>query len=180
MKMTLPQFGLEEVEIDPSTLIEFPIEMPGLEGCKHFKLFHSGDNPKIFWLQSIDDPAVVLSLTDPDSLQVFYELTLSDEELRALQVEADDELQIAVILARQEDSNIATQRAVRANLETPLVINVTRQLALQKSLHLDTSGIRIYQSLPETQPVQTPSAKELTEAFMAHSFARESVAALAL
>lgn len=134
MKLTLARFGSEEVEIDPNTLIAFPNGLPGFEDCKRFKLFHSGDSPIVFWLQSVDDAAVVFSLADPDLLKVFYELTLTAEEQNALCVAEGDELKIAVILAQGSENNLTAQSAVLANLRSPLVINVTKRIALQKSL----------------------------------------------
>lgn len=134
MELTLARFGSEEVEIDPNTLIAFPNGMPGFEDCKRFKLFHSGDSPTIFWLQSIDDLSVVFSLADPDLLKASYELTLTDEEQSALRVEAGDELNIAVILSQQEDNNLNAQNAILAHFRSPIVFNVTKQIGLQKLL----------------------------------------------
>lgn len=149
MKLTLPRFGLDEVEIDPQTLIEFPNELSGFEGCRLFKLFHSGNEPLIFWLQSIDDSSVVFSLTAPESLRVSYEMTMSDEELSSLRFEPGDELQVAVILARQEGSLIAPQGAIVANYTSPIVINVTRQMALQKIVQQSEFSFHPLQPLPE-------------------------------
>lgn len=134
MKLTLARFGSEEVEIDPDTLIAFPNGMPGFEDCKRFKLFNSEGSTIIFWLQSIDDPSVVFSLADPDLLKVSYELTLTDEEQAALRVGAEDELHIAVILSQQPENNLTAQSAIVANFRSPIIINVTKRIALQKSL----------------------------------------------
>jgi len=142
VKLTLARFGSEEVEIDPNTLIEFPNGLPGFEDCKRFKLFHSGDSPIVFWLQSIDDPAVVFSLADPDLLKVFYEFSLTDEEESTLRVGAGDELKIAVILSQQMESNLTAQSGILANLRSPIVINVSKQIAVQKSLHDAELSIR--------------------------------------
>lgn len=182
MKMTLPRFGSDEVEIDPNTLIEFPNGLPGFEGCKHFKLFHSVasvDSPVIFWLQSIDDPLVVFSLTDPEFLQIFYEMTLTDEELSTLQVESDDELQIAVTLARQEESNITVQSAIIANFRSPIIINVSKRIAIQKSLHNSESSIRTYQPLPEVQQDPILSTTGLHESSRMRSVVSESLCSFA-
>jgi len=142
VKLTLARFGSEEVVIDPNTLIAFPNGLPGFEDCKRFKLFHSGDSPIVFWLQSVDDLSVVFSLADPDLLKVSYELTLTDEEQSALRVEAGDELYIAVILSQQTENNVTAQSAILANLKSPIVINVSKQIALQKSLHNAELSIR--------------------------------------
>lgn len=179
MKMTLPRFGSEEVEIDPNSLIEFPNGLPGFEDCKHFKLFHSGDSPDIFWLQSIDDPLVVLSLTDPNFLHVCYEMILTDEELSTLQVDADDELQIAVILARKTENSITAQDAIRANFKSPIVINVSKQIALQKSLHNSEFSISACPPLLEIQQAPAPLTHCSHEDSLMRSFASDSLCSIA-
>lgn len=135
MKFTLPRFGSEEVEIDPDTIIEFPVGIPGFEHCHRFKLFHrEGTNPSVFWLQSLDDPGVVFSLADPDLLKLSYELTLDDDEQRTLRVSPEDELQIAVILLPQAEEGGIARVGARANMQAPIAINITKRVALQKPL----------------------------------------------
>ena len=135
MKFTLPRFGSEEVEIDPDTIIEFPTGIPGFEDCHRFKLFHrEGKQPSVFWLQSLDDQNVVFSLADPDSLKISYELTLDDDEQRTLRISPEDELQIAVIVSRHSQEDGAAFGGIRANMRAPIAINVTKRVALQKTL----------------------------------------------
>ena len=135
MKFTLPRFGSEEVEIDPDTIIEFPVGIPGFEDCHHFKLFHrEGKNPSVFWLQSLDEPDIVFSLADPDLLKISYELTLDDEEQRILRISPDDDLRIAVILLRQPAEGSIAPGNIQANTQAPIAINVTKRVALQKPL----------------------------------------------
>lgn len=135
MKFTLPRFGSEEVEIDPDTIIEFPVGIPGFENCHRFKLFHrEGKPPSVFWLQSLDEPEVVFSLADPDSLKISYELTLDENEQRTLRVSPDDDLRIAVVLLRQMEKDGTARGGIRANMRAPIVINVTKRIALQKPL----------------------------------------------
>jgi flagellar assembly factor FliW len=134
VNLSLARYDSEEIEIDQDTLIAFPDGLPGFEDCKRFKLFHSGESPVIFWLQSTDDPAVIFSLADPDLLKVYYELTLTDEDLALLRFKGGDELHIAVILSHQEENNPTSQSAILANFRTPIVINVSKRIALQKSL----------------------------------------------
>jgi flagellar assembly factor FliW len=164
MKMTLPRFGFEEVEIDPNTLIEFPDGLPGLESCKQFKIFHSGDDPLVFWLQSINDPDVVLSLTDPDLLPIFYKIGLTEEEQSTLQIEANDEMQIAVILLRPIESNIRVQSAIQVNFKSPIIINVSKRLALQKPLHDSEFSIHTNLPLVEAPQTEAPSIPGFIEA----------------
>ena len=135
MKVTLPRFGSEEVEIDPDTIIEFPAGIPGFEDCHRFKLFHrEGKDPSVFWLQSLDETDVVFSLTDPDLLGISYNLTLNEEEQQALRISPEDDLQIAVILSRPTTEDGAAIGGTRAHMRAPVVINVTKRVALQKLL----------------------------------------------
>lgn len=130
MKLTLPRFGSEEVEVDPASLIEFPSGLPGFDACRRFKLFHADDNLSVFWLQSVDDLLVAFPLSDPGLFKLAYNLTLSDDEEDILRITDGDELQIAVTLSQQAEG----QSAVRPNLRSPIIINVTKRTALQKSL----------------------------------------------
>jgi len=174
MKLTVPCVDSDEMEIDPNTLISFPNGLPGLEDCKRFKLFHSGDDPIVFWLHSVDDPDVVLSLTDPDFLHFFYEMTLSDEEVSVLQAEANDELQIAVVLSRQEINSMDAPSAIQANIKSPIVINVSKRIALQKSLTNQEFSIRTYQQLAEAEQDSMQSLAGFHDASRTASHAHES------
>ena len=179
MKLSLPRFGVDEVEIDPKTLIEFPKGLPGFEDCKLFKLFHSGDSPVIFWLQSIDDCGVVFSVTSPENLRVSYETTLTDEDLSALQFNAGDELQIAVILAEQENY-VTLQNEIVANYTSPIVINVTRQVAMQKILQSSEISFHAPQPLFDESKISLPLAHFIPEVSRTRSVAKESLFAPAL
>lgn len=176
MKMTLPRFDSVEVEIDPNTLIEFPNGLPGFESCKQFKIFHSGDDPLIFWLQSIEDADVVFSVTDPDSLQIFYKMALTAEEQSTLQIDADDEIQIAVILSRQSESNITVRNPIQANVTTPIIINVSKRIALQK-LHNSGFSIHPYQPLPEVSQAEAPTVPDFVGVPRMGSVARAELCA---
>lgn len=131
MKFPLLRFGAEEVEVSPDSMLTFPAGLLGFEDCTRFKLFHEEGKPSVFWLQSLDDEAVVLSVADPALLNVSYEVTLSDAEQELLGTAPGDELVLAVILFRPEES---TGTSVSANTRAPIVINLNKRLGLQKLL----------------------------------------------
>ena len=135
MKMTLDSFDTEQIKIDPNSTIDFPNGLPGFEDCKRFKLLHSEKSPIIYWLQSIENPGVEFSLADPDLLKVTYELTLTDEEKNTLQVDAGDGLKTAVLLSQDEKNNIDAQSNILANFKSPIVINMSKRIALQKTFN---------------------------------------------
>lgn len=137
MKLTLPRFGSQEVTFSQDSVIDFPNGLPGFEDCKSFKLLHrdDGNEPRVFWLQSIDDPEVVFSITDPAQLKLSYNLSLTDDESSALNVEDNDDLCLAVMLTHPlEESGEVQLNKISALTRSPIAINITKRRAIQKSL----------------------------------------------
>jgi len=77
---------LGEVDVDENTIITFAHGLAAFENCTRFKLFHDADrnNPRVYWLQSLDNPDVLFSVTDPGRLGIRYEVLLSDDEIASL------------------------------------------------------------------------------------------------
>jgi flagellar assembly factor FliW len=134
MKVDSARFGSLEVEDDK--VIEFPNGLPGFEHCKRFSLFHeeNGHRPIVYTLQSLDDPAVALPITDPANFGFRYELTLEDPDVDLLDLQSTEEATVAVVLHRT-DANPRSRSAdarVSANLLAPLVINTRTRRGLQQ------------------------------------------------
>lgn len=137
MKLTLPRFGSQEVSFSQDSVIEFPNGLPGFEDCKQFKLLHrdDGNEPRVFWLQSINDPEVVFSITDPAQLKLNYNLSLSEEESKTLDVSEADDLCLAVMLTHPlEESGEVQLNKISALTRSPIAINVTKRRAIQKAI----------------------------------------------
>jgi len=173
MKLNLPRFGLDNIEIDPNTLIEFQHGVAGFENCQRFKLFHSENNPAVFWLQSVDDANVVFSLSDPVSLQVVYNFPLTEEEQTELQIEDSDELQIAVILLGHDGNCEAAPKERMANFMAPVVINVSKRKALQKTLQHTEYLLGAYQTSDIEDDIQLSPATDPDENTAAHCLPEE-------
>jgi len=127
MKFTLTRFDSAEVEIDPQSVVTFPKGIPPFEQCTRYKLFHEDGKPSVFWLQSLDDPAVLFSVTDPALLNLNYDVTLSEEEQTLLQVAPGEELILAVLVYKNEVG-------LQANSRAPIILNTSKRLGLQKML----------------------------------------------
>jgi len=130
MKFSLHRFGVEQVEIEADSIITFPAGLLGFETCTQFKMFHEEGKPTVFWLQSLDDPAVMFSLSDPALLNISYEVTLTDAEQALLEAAPDDELLLAVMLLKDD----ARMRGVKANMFAPIILNANKRRGLQKVL----------------------------------------------
>jgi flagellar assembly factor FliW len=126
-KMQVYQSRFGQIEVDPNTIIHFPLGIPGFEECKDYKLLHEDSNqPKVLWLQSLDDQAVLFTLIEAERLGLNYMLTLSDEECTHIDLKSADDAQLFLILSRPENQEIS------ANTRAPLVINLQSRKGLQK------------------------------------------------
>jgi len=135
MKFNLQRLGGGTVEFESNSVLEFPAGLPGFETCKRFKLFHEEGKPTVFYLQSLDNPAVLFSLGDPGLLSLSYEVTLSDAEQALLKVTPGDELLLEVIVYKEGNE----PNLVKVNMLAPIILNITKRLGLQKILqNLDT------------------------------------------
>ncbi|MDI1276289.1 flagellar assembly protein FliW [Methylobacter sp.] len=120
-----------EQTIDPSTIISFPNGIPGFEDQTRFKLFHQeGDNPLIFWLQSLDDESLMFSVAQPSMFNINYNFVLDDAEEATLGIEDTADALILIILLKDESD----QPTVKGSIKSPLVINSAKRIGLQKVL----------------------------------------------
>lgn len=131
MKIDLQRFGLDGVEINPDTIITFPGGLLGFGESKRYKLFHEEGKPTVHWLQSVDDPELMVSVTDPANFQFSYEITLSDEESASLQAKDASDLAVLLVVYRAAEEQGGK---VGANVRAPLVINLASRIGLQKML----------------------------------------------
>jgi|GEM_PF-5505274 len=100
-----------------------------------FIIVDSEKSPIIVRLQFLGDPTVEFSMADPDLLKVTYDLTLTDEENNTLQLEAGDGLKTTLLLSQQEKNDIAEQSGILANFKSPIIINLSKRIAIQKSIN---------------------------------------------
>ena len=127
MKISSPVVG--EVEVSPERVITFPAGLPGFEACRQFALLHpeGSEAPKLFMLQSLDEPEVAFTVTTPDIFGLNYEFTLSDDDVAALQLGSADDASVLLIVSRGDAT-----APVRANVMAPLVLNTATRRGLQK------------------------------------------------
>ncbi|PTU70834.1 flagellar assembly protein FliW [Chromobacterium haemolyticum] len=125
---------LGQVDIDESTVITFPRGIPALENCTRFKLFHNATQaqPQVFWLQSLDDPGVIFSITTPEALDIRYEIELDDTEVSELKLQQPQDVAILLMLSNQANEQHPALSTMKANIRNPLVINLQSRTGLQK------------------------------------------------
>lgn len=139
MQFKLQRLGAQEVDIDPQSIITFPQGIRPFES-QRYKLFHEEGKASVFWLQSLDEPDLLLSVTDPDVLSLSYEVTLSDEEQELLQISPEDELVLAVILYKDTDT---AAQPLQVNTRAPIILNISKRLGVQKLLQEFETAVSI-------------------------------------
>lgn len=130
----------EAQDVEAERVIEFPRGLPGFEAHSRFRLFHDAASaaPSVFWLRSESDPEVQFSVADPATLQVNYEISLSDDESALLQLDNAEDCTLLLILSRDAGSD-----GIRAHFLAPLLINTRARLGLQKVLNTVERSVTI-------------------------------------
>jgi len=130
MKIDIERFGLKDVQVDPATLFTFAEGLAGFEASKRFKVFNEEGKSTVFWLQSVDDAALMFPIITPDTLDVEYQIELSDADCALLGLESPEDAAVALIVYRDE----AAGGQIAANTRSPIILNLKTRKAMQKIL----------------------------------------------
>ncbi|MEI7431848.1 MAG: flagellar assembly protein FliW [Betaproteobacteria bacterium] len=130
MKINIERLGLENVPVDPATVFSFPQGLAGFEDNKRFKIFHEEGTATIFWLQSLDDTAVMFPIVVPEALDIEYQIELSDEDCALIGLENAEDISVVVIVYRDDVEG----GKIAANTRSPVILNLKTRLGMQKIL----------------------------------------------
>jgi len=120
--------SLGTVTIEPQSVLYFTKGILGFEHCHNWHLFHEEkEDPVVFWLQSLDDPDVMLNVINPAVLNLDYALSLTETELFELDAETHHTLAALLILSRS-----GPEQRIKALTHAPIIINLDTQKGLQK------------------------------------------------
>ena len=139
MKIETSRFGSQDVEQD--TILHFPNGLLNNKQSKDFKLFHkedSGAGSVVFWLQSVEDPDSAYSIFDPSLANIYYNVSLPDEDYELLESQSADDIAMMVIITGTEGSENKVQKEglnlVNANITEPLFVNLNSRKGIQRSI----------------------------------------------
>jgi flagellar assembly factor FliW len=133
MKIDIGKFGLKDVPVNPDAVFTFPNGLLAFEDRKRYSIFHEEGKPTVFWLQSLDDPQLTFPIVASETLDIGYEIELSDEDRALLRLKNVADAVVLVILYR-DATNADAPGAVSAAVRSPLVLNVAERLGMQKVL----------------------------------------------
>ena len=127
MKAETKFFGT--IDIEDEKIIHFPMGIIGFENFKNFALIYDSEREergKISWLQSMDEPLLVMPVINPIELVGEYTPIIEDELTKIIGNPADEDLLILVTLSIPSDLTMMT-----ANLRAPFIINTVDRTAMQ-------------------------------------------------
>ncbi|NEY72259.1 flagellar assembly protein FliW [Bacillus mesophilus] len=115
-----------EQEIDENEIILFEKGIPGFLEEKKFVLLPYSDDSVFFILQSALTAGLAFVIADPFIFFKEYDFTLEDQVVHSLELTAEENVAVYVILTVQDPFQKTT-----VNLQAPVVINIEKRLGKQ-------------------------------------------------
>jgi flagellar assembly factor FliW len=128
MRVETTRFGPLEVAEDEVLL--FPEGLIGFENCTRYVIVDRQEDKPVWWLQSLELPAVAFILTDPAGVVPQYRPEVSGADLEELGLGSLDEAALHVMLVVAKGT-----KTITANLLGPLVINPRERRGKQVVLY---------------------------------------------
>ena len=160
MLVKTKHFG--DVELDESKVIIFEEGIMGLEGLTKYALIfdeEEGKEPTIYWLQSLEDPAITLPVVSPFIIKADYNPLVQQQLLEPLGEISEDGAGLFVLLTLTIPKEV---KDITANLKAPFVINSDTQKGCQIIAENEDYDIkfRIYDILQEKNAKESEGVKE--------------------
>ena len=117
------------IDIDDDKIIHFPMGIIGFENLKNFALIYDSEREersKISWLQSMEEPLMVMPVINPIDIIEEYSPVIEDELTKIIGDPADADILIFVTMSIPSDLTKMT-----ANLKAPFIINTVDRKAMQ-------------------------------------------------
>lgn len=117
------------IDIEDDKIIHFPMGIIGFENLKNFALIFDSEREersKISWLQSMEEPMMVLPVINPIDIMDDYAPIIEDELVKIIGDPADADILIFVSMSIPSDITKMT-----VNLKAPFIINTVDRKAMQ-------------------------------------------------
>ena len=123
METIQTRFGT--IEYDPENLLHFPAGLIGLPTLQKFIVMPNKKQGPLFWIQSVDDPAIAFVLTDPTNFFLDYIVEPDASERKELCIAEDEAYFILSVVTVPPDQNVTL------NLAAPIIFAPTSNKAIQ-------------------------------------------------
>lgn len=142
MKKIDTRFG--EIEYEEDNLLVFPQGLIGLKHLKNFVVMPNKKESPLFWIQSVDDPAMAFVLTNPQDFFSDYIIDIQGEERINLEVEKEDEIFVLSVVT------VPPNQKITLNLAAPIFFAPKSNKALQ--VIIERGSYSSQTPLPQTEP----------------------------
>ncbi|MHB8830084.1 MAG: flagellar assembly protein FliW [Syntrophales bacterium] len=124
MKIETKRFG--EIEVREEEFIFMRGSILGFEHLKRFVLLQNSEKTPLWWLQSIEDPAVAFVVANPLLVTPDYAPAFPESDLEMLEIKDNKNIAMLSIITVRSNPLRAT-----ANLRAPILINAENRTASQ-------------------------------------------------
>ena len=124
MKVNSIRFG--EIEVPDDRIIQMEKPVLGFEEFRHYCLIDIEEYRPILWLQSIDDPAVVLPVVNPRVFFPDYTISINSNEIAELLIENVNAVETYAVMTITDNAE-----DISVNLQGPILINTDNNLGKQ-------------------------------------------------
>lgn len=147
MQLQTARFGT--IEIDPDTIIHFPMGLLGFERFARFILIESDEAEPMRWLQCVDEGGLAFLVVEPGLFFPDYAPKIAADDREFLQLEDGEQALFACLVVIPENPLEMT-----INLMGPLVLNAKKRLGKQVVFH-DSAYSTRQRLLPEGPAAET-------------------------
>ncbi|MFG6147992.1 flagellar assembly protein FliW [Halobacillus sp. B23F22_1] len=128
MKIHTKYFG--EMDVMKEEFLDFTQGLPGFESYHSFVLLPVDEEGLYLALQSVEEAAVALIVTNPYLFYKQYEFELGEKSLSDLEINKPEDVAVYSVITLKEPFADST-----LNLQAPIVVNVEKKLGKQVILH---------------------------------------------
>ena len=124
MKVETTRFGI--IEVQEEAVITVPEAMLGFSDMTRFTFVDDELGEPFRWLQSLEKPSLAFVVIDPSLLLSEYHFSVKKEQIKMLETDDVEDLQVFTIVTMANDILDVT-----VNLQGPIVMNKKNRLAQQ-------------------------------------------------
>ena len=124
MELTTARFG--SIDIDDSHIITMRGPILGFENLNRYVLIDKKEEAAFWWLQSVDDGAVVFVVVNPFLIKEDYQPELQEDDVKLLEVEDQADVLLLGIATINSDPP-----EISVNVRAPIAVNWKKKLGKQ-------------------------------------------------
>ncbi len=146
MKVNTTRFGT--IDVDEDQVVTLTEGMLGFSECARYVMVDDEIGDPFLWMQSLEIPSLAFVVIDPAVILPSYHFSVKKEQIKSLDTEDINDLQVYVIVTMA--SNILD---VTVNLQGPLVVNKEKRIGTQIVLNDPNFSTRhpLFTDQPETE-----------------------------